>query len=165
MKINLIWRAGDLEKVNTLFVDTQVKAKRLTGRGGLFDRFLQVIPDFIKKNFDSLGSRLGWTWQPLTPAYAKAKAIKYPGNPILVASGHLRLGATLLNAPGNFVYWSGNTMLYGVDPTQYRGSYPIYHQYGTSKMSARPFMGLANEDLETLVKITTDYMQPPEGAK
>lgn len=165
MKINLTWRAGDIERVNTLFVDTQVKAKRLIGRDGLFARFLKVIPGFIKKNFDSEGTRLGMTWKPLTPAYARAKAIKYPGNPILVASGHLRLASTIPNVPGNFIHWSGNTMLYGVDHTKFKGLYPIFHQYGTSKMPPRPYMGLANEDFEELVKITTDYMRPPEGGK
>jgi phage gpG-like protein len=165
MKINLVWRAGDIERVNTLFVDTQVKAKRLRGRGGLFERFLMVIPDFIKKNFDSLGSRLGFSWRPLSPQYARWKAIHYPGNPILVASGHLRMAATIPNMPGNYIYWGANTMLYGIDRTKFKGSYPIFHQYGTTKMPERPFIGLANEDLEALIKITTDYMQPPEGAK
>lgn len=160
MRINLVWRAGDIEKANAIFIDTQVKAKRLRGRGGLFEKWLAVIPGFIKKNFDSYGSRLGFSWRPLSPNYAKWKAIHYPGNPILVASGHMRMAATIPHMPGNWISWLGNVMLYGVDTSKFRATYPSFHQYGTTKMPERPYMGLATEDLEELTRIAAEHMAP-----
>lgn len=132
MKIRIDWAAGDQQKTERIFTDTEVKMKKLRGRGGLFERFLAVIPGFIKKNFESRGSRLGFSWAPLSSDYAHVKALKYPGNPILVASGHMRMAATIPNFPGNWVSWTGNVMLYGLDPTKFKAGYPRSHQFGAT---------------------------------
>jgi len=49
-----------------------------------------------------------------------------------VASGHMRMAATIPNAPGNWVSWLGNVMLYGLDPTKFKAGYPRFHQYGAN---------------------------------
>lgn len=132
MKISIIWEEANRRQIYPIFADLKVKAARLRGPEGLFERFLKVIPEFIKKNFDSLGSRIGASWPPLSSDYAHWKKINYPGNQILVLSGHLRLASTIPNAPGNWVSWTGGVMLYGVDTSKFVGHYPKSHQFGAS---------------------------------
>ena len=129
MKIDFRWREGDQLKIKNLFLSLKA-IRRLRGREGLFVRFLRVLPDFIRKNFDSQGTRLGSFWPPLSPDYEHAKNLRYPGNQTLVASGHLRMAATIPNAPGNWIQWVGNVMTYGVDTTKFKGHYPASHQHG-----------------------------------
>lgn len=129
IKLDIRWREGDHQRIKNLFMEIQAM-RRLRGRDGLFARFLKVLPKFIKKNFDSEGARLGAPWAPLSPDYEQAKELRYPGNQILVASGHMRLAATIPNAPGNWIQWSGNVMTYGIDTSKFRGGYPASHQHG-----------------------------------
>lgn len=42
------------------------------------------------KNFDSEGSTIGEPWKKLSPRYKKRKDSKFPGKPILVATGKMR---------------------------------------------------------------------------
>ncbi len=50
-----------------------------------------LLRDAVGEQFASEGAHgLGGRWAPLSPAYAKAKEERYPGHPILVASGEMR---------------------------------------------------------------------------
>ena len=47
-----------------------------------------------QEQFASQGGRGGAPWKPLSPAYARWKAVKHPGKPILELSGKLKRAAT-----------------------------------------------------------------------
>jgi phage gpG-like protein len=79
-------------------------------------------------------------WARLTPNYSKWKAKNYPGQPILRATG--------LMQDASYIYTRGDKFL--VKSTDYGA----YHQFGTSKMAARPWMGVPDISLEQIVPIS-----------
>ncbi len=50
----------------------------------------RLLTRSVGEQFGSEGSHGGTPWQPLSPAYAAEKEERYPGHPILVASGEMR---------------------------------------------------------------------------
>ena len=163
--LNFGYEAGGRERLNAVFFDLDNKVRNL--RPLWRNYILPLMPEIIWKNFETYGARLGSPWPPLSPDYEKRKDRLYPGNPINVASGRMLTAATALNTPGNFVYWptqeggGGNPsfMIYGLDKTKFRNEYPKFIQDGTSKMPARPFIGLAQEDIEKITSLVLDWMQ------
>lgn len=86
------------------------------------------------RQFDAEGDGPSGPWAPLSSAYAALKEKKYPGNPILVASGKLRAALTSSSSP-----WS--TRSYGADEFTFGTAgidYASAHQLGTAYMPARP---------------------------
>lgn len=126
-------------RIAELRVEPKGKAKKL--RFGL-ERFAEDIKDFTpffewfrnwlvgyeREQFDTEGRQSGRRWKPLSKRYAKWKAKRYPGKPMLEASGALResltddLDADIGRKRG--VYWSGSNV----------GG---YHQSGTKRMPQR----------------------------
>jgi hypothetical protein len=49
-----------------------------------------VLKESVGEQFQTEGGHGGLPWQPLSPAYAAEKERRYPGHPILVASGDMR---------------------------------------------------------------------------
>jgi hypothetical protein len=78
-------------------------------------------------------------WQSLTPKYAIAKLRRYPGQPILRATGAMQDTARILPKDDGFVF---RAPYYG-----------IYHQTGTTRMNARPWVGVPDKSLEQIVPI------------
>lgn len=79
----------------------------------------------------------GGAWAPLSPAYRVWKRAHYPGQPILVREGTLR----------ESLRWSGTVGDQGIFNAQpqyafvgTKVKYGVYHQHGTSRMPARPFL-------------------------
>ena len=81
----------------------------------------------------------GAPWAALSPAYAKWKQARYPGQPILRASGLMQDLA--------FIYTRGDRFI--VKSTKYGGA----NQFGTRKMPARPWMGVPDISLKHIVPI------------
>jgi len=81
----------------------------------------------------------GKPWLALTPKYATAKLRKYPGQPILRATGTMLDTTEILPSGRGFE----------VKTT----SYGQYHQTGTSKMVARPWVGIPDKSLQQLPPI------------
>jgi phage gpG-like protein len=81
----------------------------------------------------------GVPWAPLGPRYAKIKARRYKGNPILRASGKMLDSAYLRGSGGKLIVVSTK--------------YGKYHQFGTSKMKARPWMGIPVSSMDDLANI------------
>jgi phage gpG-like protein len=94
-------------------------------------------PQFWKQQVDPTYKR---PWDQLTPRYANLKAQRYPGQPILRATGLMQDLA--------YIYTKGN--VFYVKSTDY-GS---YHQNGTSRMVARPWMGVPDISLQQIVPIS-----------
>lgn len=94
-------------------------------------------PQFWKKQVDPTTGR---PWASLSPKYAAWKANRYPGEPTLRATG------VMLDA--SYIYTKGNQFL--VKSTRYGA----YNQFGTSKMPARPWMGVPDISLKQIVPIS-----------
>jgi phage gpG-like protein len=93
-------------------------------------------PQFWRKQVDPTYQR---PWDRLTPKYASWKSQNFPGQPILRATGLMQDVA--------YIYTRGNVFM--VKSTYYGK----YHQFGTSKMAARPWMGVPDISLKQIVPI------------
>ena len=98
---------------------------------------LDAHPSFWRNQTDPT---TGKPWQTLSPEYAPWKAKHYAGQPILRATG------TMLDSA--YIYTRGNEFI--VKST----SYGAYNQFGTSKMPARPWMGVPDISLKQIVPIS-----------
>jgi phage gpG-like protein len=94
-------------------------------------------PQFWKRQVDPTYQR---PWQKLSPRYAAWKQKNYPGQPILKETG--------LMQAASYIYTQGNRFL--VQSTDYGA----YNQFGTSKMPARPWMGVPDISLKQIVPIS-----------
>jgi hypothetical protein len=94
-------------------------------------------PQFWKRQIDPTYKR---PWQQLTPRYGASKAQKFPGQPILRRTGLMQDLA--------YIFTRGDTFL--VKSTDYGA----YNQFGTSKMVARPWMGVPDISLKQIVPIS-----------
>ena len=81
----------------------------------------------------------GRPWKSLTPDYRLSKDKKYPGEPILRATGKMQDRAKIQPKEDGFEV---QTTAYG-----------RYHQFGTLKMAARPWVGIPDNSLQHLVPI------------
>jgi phage gpG-like protein len=88
-------------------------------------------------------------WARLTPRYAQWKSRHYPGQPILRATGTMQ--------DASFIYTRGNRFIVKSTP------YGKYHQFGTSKMAARPWMGVPDISLRQIVPIAWKNILPKKS--
>lgn len=84
-------------------------------------------------------------WARLTPNYAKWKSRAFPGQPILRRTG-IMLDASYIYTVGYGTFRVKSTY------------YGAYNQFGTSKMVARPWMGVPDKSLEQIVPISWKYI-------
>ena len=94
-------------------------------------------PQFWKRQVDPTYQR---PWQRLTPRYAAWKERNFPGQPILRRTGLMQDAA--------YIFTRGNVFF--VRSTDYAA----YNQFGTSKMAARPWMGVPDISLKQIVPIS-----------
>ncbi len=100
--------------------------------------------DWWRRQFNTEGRFAGDGWAPLSPAYAILKARRFPGKPILQATGTMRRAA---DNPERSV--TPHTLTLTIDDPKLQ-----YHQEGTPNMPARPLVfgdplpGLAQVELE-----------------
>ena len=106
------------------------------------------------EQFDSIGSRGGQQWRPLSPRYAKWKELNYPGQPILVRTGALRESLTRSGANGNVANFQPLFAEYG---TSIR--YAKFHQRGTRRMPARPPFAPTARDIDRIVSRLFRYSE------
>lgn len=93
-------------------------------------------PQFWRREVDPTYQR---PWQRLSPRYAELKAKRFGNQPILRATGLMQELA--------FIYTKRNKFLVKSTP------YGALQQRGTSKMPARPWMGVPDISLEQIVPI------------
>jgi hypothetical protein len=93
-------------------------------------------PAFWRKEVDPTTGR---PWAKLNPRYAAWKAQKYPGQPILRATG------TMLDSA--YIFTRGNRFL--VRSTDYGPD----NQFGIGRQPARPWMGVPDISLKQIVPI------------
>lgn len=105
---------------------------------------LPVLRQTMLEQFQGKGVGPDGAWKPLTEKYARWKAKKYPGMPILQRTGDTFRALT--TATGNSIVVIGQTsMIFGVALP-----YPIYHQRGGKNLPRRPIFDL-NESQKTRI--------------
>lgn len=106
-----------------------------------------VEPDFERIQLDQFASQgargEGGSWAPLSPAYAAAKARRFPGRPILEASGRMKGSLTQQGHPDSFRRITRNSYERGTSVP-----YASAHATGTSRMPARAPIGVTEADLD-----------------
>lgn len=130
--------AGDLDALATYgirsFREPLVKSVR------------EVIIPSIRNNFAAEGRP---AWAPLAPSTVLSRGAS---GPILNRSGRLLKVATQFNI---WSYTRDSATITGIES---RVKYAKYHQGGTRKMPARPFILLQDEDEEQIERIFYDWL-------
>lgn len=82
----------------------------------------------------------GEPWKALSPSYRKWKVDNYGIDTILKLTGEMQNTASIVVRGNKFIV-----------KTDDKG---VYHQFGTSRMSARPWMGVPSKSLDRLPEIS-----------
>lgn len=115
---------------------------------GLWPEVIKEFYGIERKQFDTQGSSGATGRYPaLSPAYAKYKAIKFPGQPILQAHGDLMKSLTDPDAADAILKPEKDQLTIG-------SKHPaaIHHQRGTSRMPPRPPIALTEGNKRTIQK-------------
>lgn len=117
-------------------VDTLIKGKA-------------VIINQIEANFAGRQTATGQAWAP----HAPSTIARYGAHPLLELSGAMKDAAT--GGPGRREeIINGDILALGVSPEQIE--YAGFHETGTAKMPARPFMNLNNDTADKLAELSAD---------
>lgn len=101
-----------------------------------------------REQFQSQGAHgASGRWAPLSPAYAKYKAIAFPGQPILRADNLLFESMTSPDALDSIFRMDDRELTIG---TQREGA--TAHQRGRGRMPARPIISLTESDKRRIQK-------------
>lgn len=106
----------------------------------------EVIIPSIRNNFAAEGRP---SWEPLAPTTVLSRGAS---GPILNRTGRLLKVATQFNI---WTYTRDSATITGIDS---RVKYAGYHQGGTRKMPARPFVVLQDEDEEQIERIFAEWV-------
>lgn len=103
----------------------------------IFPELVPVMEAGAKRQFDTEGSGPNaGAWPQLSEAYAAWKEGRYPGQPILVATGALRDALTVDGSTHALRDYSSSQFNYGTQGLEYAS----FHQTGTASMPPRlPF--------------------------
>lgn len=113
-------------------------------------RFASLVQDFtpawekvgedfkrtVNEQFTTEGGRGGTRWKPLAPSTIRQKGA---GGSILVRTGALRSSVT--GGPGYIKSISARRTTFGTSDRK-----AVFHQFGTSRMPARPIIVVTKED-------------------
>lgn len=109
--------------------------------------FQQDIAEGEKAAFDGQHEPGGAAWAPLRPSTIARKG----HNRILFETGALMTSLVSLGGPGNINATTERSLLFGTDIP-----YAIFHDQGTSRMPARPPVGMSEETLDKLCNKIAD---------
>lgn len=119
--------------------------QRLAQTETLLAGALPVVAAAIERNFDEEGRPVRWA--PLAARYAAYKARRFgSGLRILERSGGLRRSITTRLEAGALVASSGVP-------------YAAFHQFGTRRLPARPFLALTESDTEEVAQVVAESLQ------
>jgi len=132
---------SDADKFFAALQQASFRNRLLRAVGGIAERQ-------TKQRFDSKVSPDGQAWAPWSPAYAHGKSQK--GRGLLVRTGRLR-GSIANFVTGDAVH-VGSNVFYG-----------RFHQFGTSKMVARPWLGANAANLSEIEKTLVSFIRAIVG--
>lgn len=119
----------------------------------ILPKLTPALETSVTKQFDSRGSGpITGAWAPLTEKYAKWKARKYPGKPILELTGALRAALTTSTDSKALRSTVGNSLSYGTKGIEYASA----HQTGTPKMVQRPPFDFGPDFEKTIAQAAHD---------
>lgn len=134
-----------------------VNLDRWTNRLGNMQPAFDAIADWQaqewREQFNTQGAHLTQRWAPLSPAYREWKAIRYPGQPILVRTGRLR--RSLTSRPFGIEEFRKGSVRLGTDVP-----YGAYHQRGTRFMPRRQLYPTTTENrrVKEVIRIMQRYI-------
>ncbi|MDM7461678.1 MAG: phage virion morphogenesis protein [bacterium] len=118
-----------------------------------FERILPLLQHYTENYLAREGRYEGNPpFAPLSPRYARYKAKRYPGAPILTRSGRLRASLASITSD-SIADASPDALVYGT-----RTPYALYHQYGTRKMPKRPPLKLSKTLSTRIITILRNYL-------
>lgn len=136
MELDIKFNEKDMRIVQGAFR----KLVQLGKADGITRKMANVLREDAEDAFENERAPTGEKWQTLDPAYKKSRYAKGYDGKILHRTG-------LLIASLNIDYGDDFAAV-GVSE-----SYGIYHQLGTDKMFARPFLGLSDGGIEEIKAI------------
>lgn len=107
----------------------------------LMDEIGGILEGSTRERFDKKTSPQGVKWADLLPSTQEQKG----NNNILVQSDDLMRSIT--HHANQYAVSVGTSETYGV-----------FHQFGTNKMSARPFLGLSEDDKHDIYTLINEYL-------
>jgi phage gpG-like protein len=112
-----------------------------------------IVNEHILRQFVAQGTPRRWA--PLSPAYARRKARRYPGRPILVRTTRMKRGFRWEARPRSL------RVINRVMAGQKGRGRPRwhYHQEGTSKMPARPMLQFTDADRDRLHEFAEEHLR------
>jgi len=113
----------------------------------------EALVSSTKGRFASETDPTGVPWAALSPRYMKAKARKYPGQPILRRENKLYESIV--------AQVQDDTLLVGTNATSRDYPYPLAMQFGAPARNVppRPFLGVSADDEQTVARITLNYIR------
>lgn len=121
----------------------------------VFSKLGPVFEAEEARQFDAEGGGPSGGWAALSPAYAAWKEKRYPGKPILEASGALRAALTQSSSPFAERSYSGDTFEFGTHGVPYATA----HQFGTAALVARPPIDLSSDFERDLQDVTLEAVR------
>lgn len=119
----------------------------------IFPELIPVLEAAVGRQFDGEGGGPNaGGWPQLTEAYAAWKEGRYPGQPILVATGDLREALTVDGSAHALRDYSSTQFNFGTEGLPYAS----FHQLGTSRMPARPPFDFDAETETDLARAAAD---------
>lgn len=106
------------------------------------------------EQFSSEGARGGARWQPLSARYAKWKAKRYPGKPILQRTGRLLRSLSVVGGPDSVRIVEPMSLTLGT-----RMPYAGYHQRGAKRLPQREPLNLTRDDYGKFVSRIYRYAE------
>jgi len=129
----------------------------------IYREFLAIENMRFQNNGMASGKGIGSypRWAPLKPSYAKRKEKKYPGRPILVASG--KLGRAATGGAGSFKIMGPTFAAFGVMADKVK--FAPFHMTGTKNMKPRPFLEANEATVTTWKELIRRYILRRKGVK
>ena len=136
MELDIRFNEKDMRIVQGAFA----KLVQLGKSDGMTRKMANVLREDAEEAFETEQSPEGKKWEDLDPVYKKSRYAKGYDGKMLHRTGQL---IDSLN-----IDYGDDFAAVGVSE-----SYGIYHQLGTKKMSARPFLGVSEDGIDEIKDI------------
>lgn len=139
-----------------------VERRSLDPRPAFADMGEYLLRETRRARFDKESSAEGVPWAQLAPSTVKSKQLRGTGNRNKKGQARARV-----RSPATAILKESNTLR---DTITYEASsdglrlgtpqqYGVFHQFGTSKMAKREFLGVNGADAQELLGILEDFLR------
>lgn len=127
--------------------------ERLRNQTPAWRNVLAYVRAQTVQQFNTQGARSGNAWQPLSVAYAKRKAVKFPGQPILRATDGMFKSLTEDGAANAVADVGTQSLTYGTRDTK-----ASYHQRGNRRLPRRKILAVTDADKRAIALIVRNHI-------